>query len=124
MLSKPASLELESTSDRVQRALSFARTYLCEVMSVGQLAKAAGLSPRQFGRIFLTETGQTPAKAVERLRTEAAKARIEQSNESIEGIAQAVGFVDPERMRRAFVRTFGHPPQALRRIARRESGER
>ena len=108
-----ALLELESTSDRVQRALSFARTHLCEVMSVEQLAKAAGLSPRQLGRIFLAETGQTPAKAVERLRTEAAKARIEQSDESIEGIAHAVGFVDPERMRRAFVRTFGHPPQAL-----------
>ena len=93
-------------------------------MSVEQLAKAAGLSPRQFGRIFLAETGQTPARAVERLRTEAAKARIEHSDESIEGIAQAVGFADPERMRRAFVRTFGHPPQALRRIARRESGDR
>jgi len=117
-----ALLELESTSDRVQRALSFARTHLCEVMPVEQLAKAAGLSPRQFGRIFLAETGQTPAKAVERLRTEAAKARIEQSDESIEGIAQAVGFVDPERMRRAFVRTFGHPPQALRRIARVGAG--
>src|SRR5260370_39013831 len=87
-------------------------------MSVEQLAKAAGLSPRQFGRIFLAETGQTPAKAVESLRTEAAKSRIEQSDESIEGIAQAVGFVDPESMRRVFVRTFGHPPQALRRIAR------
>ena len=117
-------LELESTSERVQRALSFARAHLCEVMSVEQLANAAGLSPRQFGRIFLAETGQTPARAVERLRTETAKARIEESDESIETIAHAVGFVDPERMRRAFVRTFGHPPQTLRRMARGGGGKR
>ena len=119
-----ALLDLESTSDRVQQALSYARTHLGHVLSVGELAKAAGLSPRQFGRIFLAETGQTPAKAVERLRTEAAKARIEKNDDPIEAIAQAVGFVDPERMRRAFVRTFGHPPQALRRMARGGSGER
>jgi transcriptional regulator GlxA family with amidase domain len=117
-----ALLDLESTSDRVQQALSYARTHLRLVVSVGELAKAAGLSPRQFARVFLAETGQTPAKAIERLRTETAKARIEKSDEPIEAIAQAVGFVDPERMRRAFVRTFGHPPQALRRIARGRGG--
>jgi transcriptional regulator GlxA family with amidase domain len=111
-------LDLEATSERVQRALSYARAHLGKVRSVEQLAKAAGLSPRQFGRLFLAETGQTPAKAVEKLRAEMAKTRIEQSDEPIEAIARTVGFSDPERMRRAFVRTYGQPPQALRRIAR------
>ncbi|MBV8281208.1 MAG: helix-turn-helix domain-containing protein, partial [Candidatus Eremiobacteraeota bacterium] len=113
-----ALLDLEATSERVQRALSYARADIGKVKSVEQLAKVAGLSPRQFGRLFLAETGQTPAKAVEKLRAEAAKTRIEQSDEPIETIAQTVGFSDPERMRRAFVRTYGHPPQTLRRIAR------
>lgn len=113
-----ALLELEPTSERVQHALSYARAHLGRVRSVEQLAKAAGLSPRQFGRLFLAETGQTPAKAVEKLRTELAKSRIEQSDEPIEAIARGVGFSDPERMRRAFVRTYGQPPQAVRRIAR------
>jgi transcriptional regulator GlxA family with amidase domain len=113
-----ALLELEATSERIQHALSYARAHLGEVKSVEQLAKASGLSPRQFGRLFLAETGQTPAKAVEKLRTELAKSRIELSDEPIEAIARAVGFKDPERMRRAFVRTYGQPPQALRRIAR------
>ena len=111
-------LDLEATSERVQRALSYARAHLGKVRSVEQLAKAAGLSPRQFGRLFLAETGQTPAKAVEKLRAEMAKTRIEQSDEPIEAIARTVGFSDPERMRRAFVRTYGQPPQSLRRIAR------
>lgn len=111
-------LDLEATSERVQRALSYARAHLGKVRSVEQLAKAAGLSPRQFGRLFLAETGQTPAKAVEKLRVDMAKTWIEQSDEPIEVVARNVGFSDPERMRRAFVRTYGHPPQALRRIAR------
>jgi transcriptional regulator GlxA family with amidase domain len=111
-------LELPATSERVQRAMGYARAELGNVTSVEQLAKAAGLSPRQFGRLFRAETGQTPAKAVERLRAETAKTRVEQGDEPIETIAQMVGFSDPERMRRAFVRTYGHPPQALRRIAR------
>ena len=55
----------------------------------------------------------TPAKAVERLRVEAARARVESSSDPIDQISLALGFTDPERMRRAFVRAFGQPPQSL-----------
>jgi transcriptional regulator GlxA family with amidase domain len=113
-----AMLELEPESDRVRRALSFARDHLQERLPVERLAEAAALSPRQFGRAFRAETGETPAKAVERLRAEAARARIESGSEPVERIAEIVGFSDPERMRRAFLRLFGQPPQALRRAAR------
>jgi AraC-like DNA-binding protein len=64
------------------------------------------------------ETGQTPAKAIERLRSEAARPRIEEGHEPIDVIARDLGFDDPERLRRACLRWFGHPPQALRRAAR------
>jgi transcriptional regulator GlxA family with amidase domain len=111
-------LALEPPSDRIRGALSFARAHLHEALSVERLADAACLSPRQFGRAFLAETGQTPAKAVERLRAEAARLRLETGQEPIELIARGVGFADPERMRRAFLRVFGQPPQALRRVAR------
>ena len=111
-------LELEPSSDRIRLALTFAREHLHEPLPVERLAQVACLSPRQFGRAFLAETGQTPAKAVEQLRAEAARVRIETSTEPIEHVAQAVGFSDPERMRRALLRVFGQPPQALRRAAR------
>lgn len=113
-----ALLELDPASDRIRRALSYARAHLQETLSVEQLAGVAGLSPRQFGRLFLSETAQTPAKAVERLRAESARAQIEKTNEPIEMIAKSVGFSDPERMRRVFVRWFGNPPQAVRRMSR------
>jgi transcriptional regulator GlxA family with amidase domain len=113
-----AMLALEPESDRVRRALGFAREHLGEKLSVERLAEAARLSPRQFGRAFRAETGETPAKAVERLRAEAARARLESGIEPVERIAELAGFSDPERMRRAFLRLFGQPPQALRRAAR------
>jgi len=69
-------------------------------------------------RTFKAETGQTPAKAVERIRAEVARTHIEGGDSSIEAVARLTGFEDPERMRRAFVRVYGQPPQALRRMAR------
>jgi transcriptional regulator GlxA family with amidase domain len=117
-----ALLELDPPSDRIRAALAFAREHLREALPVDRLAEAARLSPRQFGRAFLAETGQTPAKAVERLRAEAARPRVEDGIEPIEAIALDLGFSDPERMRRAFLRAFGQPPQAMRRGGRRPDG--
>lgn len=111
-------LELDPASDRIRTALSFAREHLHEKLPVERLADIACLSVRQFGRILLAETGETPAKAVERLRSEVARQRIESGSEPLEIIARQVGFSDPERMRRAFIRLFTQTPQEVRRNAR------
>ncbi len=114
-----AMLEMEASSNRVRAALQFARDHLTEKLTVERLAEAAGMSARQFGRVFLAETGQTPAKAVERLRVEAARPGVEEGIDSLEEIARRSGFADPERMRQGFIRIFGQPPQAIRRAVRR-----
>ena len=116
-----ALLELEPKSDRIQSALAYAKRNLHTPLTVEQLAEAAHLSPRQFSRAFRAETGQTPAKAIENLRVEAARLMMEQSRHPIEIIAQQTGFADRERMRRAFLRAFGQPPQVIRRNARAEA---
>ncbi len=103
--------QMEPESDRIRIALNFAREHLAEPLPVERLADAARLSLRQFGR-------ETPAKAVERLRVEAACLRLQNGSEPIEQIALAIGFTDPERMRRAFVKIYGHPPQSIRRERR------
>jgi transcriptional regulator GlxA family with amidase domain len=113
-----ALLEMEPKTDRIQDALSYARRNLRKALSVEELADVAHLSPRQFSRAFHGETGQSPAKAVESLRVEAAKTLIESGDHSIEVIARETGFDDPERMRRAFIRKYGQPPQAIKRAAR------
>ncbi len=113
-----ALLELEPKSDRIQKALDFAKQNLRSPLAVEDLAEAASLSPRQFSRAFREETGQSPAKAVEHLRVETARVLMEQGRLSMDMIADETGFADRERMRRAFLRAFGQPPQAVRRNAR------
>jgi transcriptional regulator GlxA family with amidase domain len=116
-----ALLEMDPKSDRIQGALAYARKNLRTPLTVEALAEAAHLSPRQFSRAFRSETGQSPAKAVEQLRVEAARVMIEQSRNTMDEVAAETGFADPERMRRAFLRAVGQPPQAIRRTARRAS---
>lgn len=114
-------LELAPKSDRIQSALAYAREHMHTPLSVPQLADAAHLSPRQFSRAFRAETGQSPAKAIETLRVEAARTLMEQSRHPIDVVARQTGFSDRDQMRRAFLRAFGQPPQVLRRQARSEA---
>jgi transcriptional regulator GlxA family with amidase domain len=116
-----ALLELAPKSDRIQNALAYARQHLHTALSVEQLAEAAHLSPRQFSRAFRAETGQSPAKAIENLRLEAARLLMEQTRHSLDAVAQETGFADRRRMRQAFLRVFGQPPQTIRRNARTET---
>ena len=111
-------LKLAPKSDRIQQALEHARRNLAQPLSVEELAEAARLSPRQFSRVFTAETGQSPAKAVEGLRLEAARLMIESSRHPLEVVARETGFRDRRHMREAFMRGFGMPPQAVRREAR------
>ena len=111
-------LELEPKPGRIRDALAYARAHLAERLSVEQLADVASISPRQFARQFTAETGETPARAVERLRCEAALPRIETTTEPLDQIAVQVGFGDLDRMRKVCIRIFGQPPQALRRRSR------
>ena len=115
-------LELKAPNGRFGALLSWARENLDAPLMVEDLADRAGMSARHFARAFAAETGSTPSKAIERLRIEAARERVQSSREAIELVAEATGFGDPERMRRAFIRAFGQPPQALDRFRRRRAG--
>jgi transcriptional regulator GlxA family with amidase domain len=111
-------LDLTPKSDRIQSALDYARKNLKQDLTVEELAESVSLSPRQFSRVFTAETGQSPAKAIEGLRLEAARLMIEQSRHPLEVVARETGFRDRRHMREAFMRGFGLPPQAVRREGR------
>jgi transcriptional regulator GlxA family with amidase domain len=116
-----ALLDMTPKSDRIELVLAHIRQNLRNPLTIEELAAVANLSPRQFSRAFLAETGQSPAKAVEQLRLEAARFMIEEGRHTVNVVAQETGFADRERMRRAFLRTFGVPAEMLRRNARREA---
>lgn len=108
---------LEIEAPRFAELNAWMRDHLSEDLSVDALARRAAMSPRTFARAYAADTGVTPAKAVERLRVDAARAALAQGG-AIQETARRTGFGDPERMRRAFIRLYGAPPAALRRTLR------
>lgn len=88
--------------------------HLDEDLSVETLAAHAGMSPRNFARVFTREVGATPARYVERMRVEAARRRLEESSASIDEVADLCGFGSAETMRRAFLRNVRVPPADYR----------
>lgn len=105
---------------RFGELLDYVRSHLDERLDVAGLAQRCCMSPRHFSRLFRAETGLGPAKAVERLRVDAARAALQSGARSVQRVALSCGFGDTERMRRSFLRTLGEPPSVLKR--RRRAG--
>lgn len=83
--------------------------------SIADLARRAAMSPRHFTRVFTDEVGEPPGAYVERVRTEAARRQLEQSDDTVAVIAARCGFGTPETMRRSFIRRIGVPPDQYRK---------
>jgi transcriptional regulator GlxA family with amidase domain len=110
-----AALSLQS-SDRkqIEEIRSWALDNLDQDLPVDKLAARAGMSPRNFARVFLRDTGTTPARFVERLRVEAARRRLEESQDKLEKVANDCGFGSSQSLRRSFLRILHVPPNDYR----------
>ncbi|WP_026127645.1 GlxA family transcriptional regulator [Nocardiopsis lucentensis] len=83
-------------------------------LSVEALAARAGLSPRQFARVFAREVGVSPGRFVGRVRLETACRLLEESQAGVVSVARRCGYGSDEVMRRAFVRALGCAPSEYR----------
>jgi len=118
-----AALSLQLTDRKPLRELeSWVLDNLNKPLNVPVLAQRVAMSPRNFARIFTKEMKTTPAKFVERLRVEAARRRLEESQNSMETIAGECGFGNVNSMRNVFQRALKIPPGQYRRHFR--SGRR
>ena len=109
-----ALLEMERADGRFATLLDYIRGNLAKRLSVTDLARHSCMSPRHFARLFQAEVGVSPAKAVERLRVETARAALESGTQSNQLIARSCGFGNAERMRRSFLRSVGSTPSKLK----------
>lgn len=111
-----ATLALQA-SDRkqIEELRSWAVDHLTEDLRVENLAVRAGMSPRNFSRIFRKSTGITPARFVERIRVEAARRRLEESDNSIEKVAHDCGLGSVQGLRRSFMRVLNVLPSEYRK---------
>lgn len=83
--------------------------------SIAELARRAAMSPRHFTRVFTDEVGEAPGAYVERIRTEAARRQLEESDDTVTVIAARCGFGSAESLRRNFVRRLGISPDQYRK---------
>lgn len=98
----------------IESLIAWVRANLCADLSVPALARRVSMSSRNFARVFVAETGQTPAAWVARVRLEAARSALEISNEPVKQIAAACGFGSTESMNHAFQRALRTTPLAYR----------
>ena len=106
--------QMHEADGRFEHLHDWIRAHLDADLSVPALAEVAHMSPRNFARVHVRETGESPARAVERIRVDAARRLLETGRDSVPTVARRAGFGDDERMRRAFTKTLGVSPQDYR----------
>ena len=107
-------LSLQKSDSRFAELHAWIADNLTLDLSIATLAAQAGMSERSFVRHYRTETGQTPARAVELIRVENARRQLADSTTSIKRIAMQCGFGCEETLRRSFLRALSVTPQAYR----------
>ncbi|MFD6137327.1 GlxA family transcriptional regulator [Isoptericola sp. NPDC060257] len=83
-------------------------------LTVAGLAERAHVSERQLTRLFKNELGTTPAAYVESVRVEAARQRLETTDDTLERVATACGFGTTDTLTRAFRRRLDTTPAQYR----------
>ena len=96
------------------RLHSWMAEHLGKDLSVPALAKRVGMSERSLQRHYRASMGLSPARAVEKMRVEAACQLLATTRDPIKRIAQRCGFGSEETMRRGFFRQVGIAPQDYR----------
>ena len=109
-----AALSLQSADDHFADLNGWLMEHLAEALPLSRLAAQAAMSERTFLRRYREATGLTPARAVERLRVEAARRLLSESRLPVKRISQRCGFGSEETMRRSFLRLLAATPQDYR----------
>jgi len=107
--------QAQSNSDMFSELEQWIAEHLKSDLRIEALAERVHMSPRNFARLYARTRGRTPARAVEAIRIDAARRRLEETADRIATIAEDCGFSDEEQMRSAFVRVLGVPPRDYRR---------
>ncbi len=102
------------TTGQFDRLHTYIVQNLANDLRVERLADQMSMSPRNFARVYQRETGTSPAKTVERLRTERARRLLEETELPVSEVARQVGFDDEERLRRTFNRQICVSPASYR----------
>lgn len=109
--------------DSLAGVIEWMLAHLDEELTIEQLSRRALMSTRTFARRFRAEVGATPTAWLNSQRILRARQLLEVSDESLERIAQLVGFGTAAVMRHHFLKTLQTTPTGYRRaFGEREAG--
>lgn len=95
-------------------AMEAMRSDIGRPLSVGRLARAAGLCERRFRQVFMEHTGMQPKRYHEALRIGMAEELLSNTPLSVGGIAERLGYSSPFHFSKAFRAARGVAPSAFR----------
>ncbi|MFJ3959333.1 GlxA family transcriptional regulator [Streptomyces sp. NPDC090036] len=98
--------------------LAWAQQRLDRPLTVTDMARRAGTSPRHLGRQFRAVTGRTPLQWLLTQRVRRAQELLEATDDTVEAVAVATGMGTATTLRRQFKRVVGVPPDTYRRAFR------
>lgn len=96
------------------RASDYLKSHFATVSGIGEAARACQVSQEHLTRIFRAETGQTPLQYLTRLRIEHGLFLLLNTNDSIEKIAAACGFLSGNYFAKVFRRYLDCSPEEYR----------
>ncbi|GMV82607.1 MAG: hypothetical protein AMXMBFR7_37910 [Planctomycetota bacterium] len=104
--------------DPVERTLAFIREALdknsARKLALGELARAAAVTPEHLCRLFVEATGCTPVQTVRLARLDRAATLLSRTNFTLQQIAEQCGFASPFHFSRTFKAVYGKPPSQVR----------
>ncbi len=110
---------LDDPSDaRVTQIRRHIREHISEPLSLGALARVAGLSRYHFVRTYKQATGLTPMADVRSMRVQHARQLIIGTSMPLKEIAELAGLTDVYSLSRAFRQCLSITPNSLRRTHR------
>jgi transcriptional regulator GlxA family with amidase domain len=109
----------ESSCDTLGEVIEWMQRNLDQLVTVNELARLAAMSPRTFARRFVQETGTTPQRWLTGQRILLAQELLEDTDETIDLIAERAGFGNAATFRHHFRGWRGTTPVGYRRAFRR-----
>jgi len=104
--------------EAIAEAQSWLRDHAAQPVNIATLAKNAGMSQRTFNRRFLSATGATPVKYLQRMRLDLACELLQETNLSQQEIAFRIGYHDSDYLTSLFKREFSITPGEYRTTVR------
>jgi len=109
---------VESASDTLGDVIEWMQRNLDQAVTVNEVATLAAMSPRTFARRFVQETGTTPQRWLTGQRVLLAQQLLEDTNETVDVIAERAGFGNAATFRHHFRAWRATTPDAYRRAFR------